>query len=186
MIISIIVLASFSFAVYALITTRDTVVSSDAVSNNYYSKTSGLTGSEENSVYKNPSGYSDSNSILEENIDIVEPTIAMINSLLESVGVSGLHKSFLNFEKPIMNFRIGNKKFYSEVSKGIETFEGENSKADLVFYVDEFDFSKAIISGNLREVFINSVGSGKSSVKMLAGEIELFSKGYLELYNSLK
>ena len=183
-IISIIVLASVLFAVYALVTTRDTVVSSDAVSNNYYSKTSGSAGSRENSVYENPGDFSGVNSVQKENI--FEPTTTMITSLLESVGVESLHKSFLNFEKPIINFRIGNKKFYSEISKGVETFEGENSKADLIFYVDESDFSKAMTSGNLREVFVDSVNSGESSVEMLAGEVELFSKGYLDLYNSLK
>lgn len=116
-------------------------------------------------------------------VDINEDFISYI---LNEIGAWKLHKSPFTLKDPVINIKVGDKKFYSTLGGSIKTYSGFSDKADLIFYIDKNDLIDAIMSKNPKEVFSNSVKSGRSSVELLASEVELFSKGYTDLYDSLK
>ncbi|MBT3397673.1 hypothetical protein HOA55_03200 [archaeon] len=120
-------------------------------------------------------------------IDEIEITPEFISYLLNEIGAWELHKNPLTFEEPIINFKIGNKNFYSKISEHIpQTFPGLSDNADLQFNTNKEDIIKATSSQSPREVFKDSLANGGTKITTLVGETELFAKGYLKLYEDLK
>jgi hypothetical protein len=116
----------------------------------------------------------------------IEITPEFISYLLNEVGAWKLHRNPITFESPIVNFKIGSQTFNSEISNPIKTERGLSDKADLQFDTSKEEVLAALTSENPKEVFRSSLASGKTTFQSLAGEAELFSKGYTSLYNSLK
>ncbi len=119
-------------------------------------------------------------------IDQIEITPEFISYLLNKMDAGKLHKNPFNFEKPIINFKIGDKNFYSEIGRETKTYKGLSQKADLQFNANKEDLVRAIISNNPLDVLKQSLTSGKTQAEIFASEAELFSKGYLQFYNLLK
>ena len=119
-------------------------------------------------------------------IDQIEITPEFISYLLNELAAWQLHKNPLNFEKPIINFKIGDQNFYSEIGKEIKTYEGLDQKADLQFDTNKADFIKAITSDNPQTVLKQSLTNGGTHLEIFASEAELFSKGYFKFYDFLK
>ncbi|MCK5449912.1 hypothetical protein KAI32_03530 [Candidatus Pacearchaeota archaeon] len=119
-------------------------------------------------------------------IDQIEITPEFISYLLNELSAWKLHSNPINFEKPIINFKIGNKNFYSEIGNEIETYDGLSQKADLQFNINKEDLINAINSNNPSTVLKQSITNGKTQLEIFANEAELFSKGYLNFYNILK
>ena len=117
-----------------------------------------------------------------ENLEI---TSEFLTYILNEAGAYKLHKSFLNFEQPIINLNISGKEYYSVISRKIETFEGNSPKADLIITTDSEEIIKGLQSENQKEYLINSIKNGKTRVNVLANELELISKGYFSLYTTL-
>lgn len=115
----------------------------------------------------------------------IEITPEFISYLLEEIGAWQLHKNPLTLENPIVNFRIGDMFFYSEIGDRIETAEGLNNAADLEFLIDKEDLINALLADNPENIFRESVTAGRTEIKLLASEGELFTKGYLNLYEGL-
>lgn len=122
----------------------------------------------------------------EVTIQEIEVTPEFISYLLNEIGAWKLHRNPLTFEKPIINFKIGQDTFYSEVGSEINTKRGLSDKADLQFDTSKEEIVSTLASKDHKSSFKKSVTSGKTTVQILAGEAELFSKGYASLYNSLK
>lgn len=128
----------------------------------------------------------DNNSVSNQTLNKdVKITPEIINFLLNEIGAWKLHKNPLTFEKPIMNFNIGKKKFYSEIGSEIKTEEGSSDKADIDFDINKKDLLDAISSDNPKKIFSDSLTSGRSSVEIKASKTELFAKGYSSFYNGL-
>lgn len=119
-------------------------------------------------------------------IDEIEVTPEFISYLLNEVGAWKLHKNPLTLEKPIINFKIDGESFYSEIEREIGSKRGLNENADLQFNSNKRDLIEALISENPEAVFRNSLINGKTQVEIFVSQSELFSKGYLALYESLK
>jgi len=124
--------------------------------------------------------------ITQVTIDEIEVTPEFISYLLNEVGAWKLHKNPLTLEKPVINFKIGGESFYSEIGREIESKKGLNDDADLQFNSNKRDLIEALISEDPEAVFRNSLTNGKTQVKIFSSQSELFSKGYLALYDSLK
>ena len=122
----------------------------------------------------------------EVTIDQIEITPDFISYLLNELSVWRLHKSPLNIEKPIINFKVGGKNFYSEIGNEIKTYTGLSEKADLQFNTNKADIINAITSNNPQAVLEQSLTNGQTQLEIFASETELFSKGYLKFYNFLK
>ncbi len=119
-------------------------------------------------------------------IEEIEVTPEFISYILNEVGAWKLHKNPLTFEKPVINFRIGGEEFYSEIGREIKSKRGLNENADLQFNSNKEDLILALTSDNPEAVFKDSLTNGKTQVELFASQSELFSKGYLTLYESLK
>ena len=117
--------------------------------------------------------------------DQVEITPDLISFLLNEIGAWQLHKNPLTFESPVVNFRIGDDSFYSEIGNKIKTYRGLSEGADLQFNVGKQDLIDAILSDNPKEILKEYIVSGKTQIDVKVGEAELFAKGYLGLYESL-
>lgn len=118
-------------------------------------------------------------------IDQIEITPEFISYLLNELAAWELHKNPLSFEKPILNFRIDDKTFYSEIGNEIKTYRGLSQQADLQFDTTKEELIKAITSNNSENVFKKSILNGRTQLEIFASEAELFSKGYLKFYDFL-
>jgi hypothetical protein len=120
-------------------------------------------------------------------IEDIEVTPEFISYLLNEIGATeNLHKNPLGFENPIINFKIDDLTFTSEIDSGIETTEGISEEADIQFNTDKEGIVKAILSETPEEIFKESIANGKTEIQKIADDTELFSKGYLQLYGELK
>ncbi|MBU3923840.1 MAG: hypothetical protein KJ592_02900 [Nanoarchaeota archaeon] len=120
------------------------------------------------------------------NLEDIEITPEYISFILNELEAWQLHKNPLTLEDPIINFKIEEKTFYSEIKNEIKTYEGLSENADIQFETTKKDLVEAIISNNSKEIFKQSLASGNTQVEIKANEIELASKGYLKLYETLQ
>tara|TARA_Y100000310_G_scaffold310387_1_gene355549 strand:+ start:450 stop:1172 length:723 start_codon:yes stop_codon:yes gene_type:complete len=126
------------------------------------------------------------NQIINEiHIDEIEITPEFLSYLLNEIGAWQLHKN-IAFEDPIINFDVSGQKFYSTIKNKIITLEGVSPDADMEFKTTKEILITAMLANNPAEVFKQSIQSGDTQINLIAGQAELFSKGYLKLYNSLK
>jgi len=110
-----------------------------------------------------------------------------ITSLLTSLDISSkLHKHPLTQEPSIINFQIDNQAFYSEIKKTTQTYQGKSKKADITITSTKKIIHDTEISSDPTQTLKDSINEGTTSIQMQAGEAELFAKGYLSFYNSLK
>lgn len=121
----------------------------------------------------------------EVTLDQIEITPEFISYLLNELAAWELHTNPLNFEKPILNFKIGDKTFYSEIGDEIKTYQGLSQQADLQFNIIKEDLLNAITSNNPKNIMKDSILNGRTQLEIFASEAELFSKGYLKFYDFL-
>lgn len=119
-------------------------------------------------------------------IDNIEVSPEFISFLLNELGAWQLRPNPLTGERPRVNFIIDGKGFGSVVDSGIETTEELVANPDLVIRSNKVDIVKAMLSEDPVEVFRDSYLDERSSVDIEKSEAELFSKGYLGFYESLK
>ncbi len=125
-------------------------------------------------------------SIQEVYIEDIEITPEFLSYLLNEIGAWQLNSNPLTFEKPIINFKIDEDYFNSIIDGGIETLTGSSEKADIQFNTNKEDLVRALLSDEPAELFKESLAEGKTEIQTIAGNTELFSKGYLKLYDELK
>jgi len=108
-----------------------------------------------------------------------------INYLLVALGIHNLH-SALGFGNPKIEMDLGGEIWGSEIIKGVQNtdrsaIEGEDIKIRL----SKEEAVKAILSSDVEQFMKDSVGSGNTQIELVAGKVELFGKGYLNLYKEL-
>lgn len=117
------------------------------------------------------------------NIVIEEIHIAYI---LNELGAYNLHNSPLSSDKPRIEVQVDEEKFAAEIDKGIINVEkGSSEGPDIKIITTREEVINAIISKEIKNYIKNSVNEGKTRLKLVAGYTELFSKGYLSLYQEL-
>ncbi len=125
-------------------------------------------------------------SITTKTYDNINITPEIVSYLLNEMGVWKLHKNPLTLENPIINIKIGNETFYSEIGDKIETKRGQSKSADLLLIINKQDLIDAVLSDSPESVIKKSVSVGDTKIVDKSSEAQLFAKGYLNLYNSLK
>ena len=118
-------------------------------------------------------------------IEEIEITPEFITFILNEIGAWQLHKNPLTFEKPLLNFKVGDKKFNSIIDNEITTTKGTHENADIEFTTSKQEVVRVITSKNPKQIVKESVNSGGIKITILASQPQLFAKGYKNFYDSL-
>jgi hypothetical protein len=123
-------------------------------------------------------------------IKSVRPKITSVDAkaiayLLSDIGAGKLHKNTLGFEKPIICIKTEKKDYLCTISKTIDVKEQNCSKQDINIKTTNQEILNAL-SGNVKTYIKDSVLNEKTEVELVAGEIELFAKGYMEIYDGFR
>ncbi|MBU1855210.1 MAG: hypothetical protein KKF89_05795 [Nanoarchaeota archaeon] len=132
----------------------------------------------------NPSN--DSSAEKEIYLEDIELTPDFITYLLTELGAWQLKANPMNSEVPSINFDIDQIHFNSVVRDNeVITTEEFSDNPDAVFHSNKEDIVRAVLSEDPSSLFKQSYNEGRSSLEVIKSEAELFTKGYLTLYNSL-
>jgi len=109
-----------------------------------------------------------------------------INYLLVALGVNNLHKSLIGYGNPVVEFQLGEETWSSEINNGnLITDKSPNSEKDLIISTTKEEAVEALLSPEIEQFMKDSVYNGDTQIEMVAGKIELGSKGYLKMYTQL-
>jgi len=108
-----------------------------------------------------------------------------IDYILLGLGVDNLH-SAIGFGNPIIITVVSGEEWNSEIVNGVlSTTGGLDSNGDIKVILSKEEAVKAILAEDIKIFMKNSVANGNTKIEMVAGNTELFGKGYLGLYNDL-
>jgi len=128
-------------------------------------------------------GTVDKEAVVEQGI--LEFDEEYINYILVALGVGYLHKSPV-FENPLIEFNLDEEVWNSEIIGGApHTKRGEIDNEDLRIIISKEEAVNALLSDNIEQFMQDSVSRGRTRIEMVAGKAELFSKGYLDMYEKL-
>jgi hypothetical protein len=109
-----------------------------------------------------------------------------IGYILGGLGVSKLESSMV-YGNPRLELALDGDSWNCEIDDGkLIINKGSIDDEDLVIEMNKEEAVKAIMSDNIKNFMKESVKSGNTNIIMVAGKTELYSKGYLDMYNSLK
>ncbi len=131
----------------------------------------------------NAQGQIDKEAVIKQGI--LEFNGDYINYILVALGVGYLHKSPL-FENPLIEFVLGDEVWSSEIIGGMPNSKKESiDNEDLRISISKEEAVRALLSPDIEQFMKDSVAEGRAGIEMIAGKVELFSKGYLEMYGEL-
>jgi len=135
----------------------------------------------------NAIGQVDSSAVIAQGI--IEFDENYINYLLAALGTGYLHKSIIG-GTPILELVLtddsSNEIWNSEIIKGSpKSSMGRVDNEDLRITLSKEEAVKAILSLDVTGFMKDSVVAGNIQMEMIAGNTELFAKGYLDMYNAL-
>ncbi len=109
-----------------------------------------------------------------------------INYILLSSGVGSLHKSIIG-GNPAIELVIDGELWSSKIDDGfLITEQSQIDSEDFRITISKEEIVKALLSPNPQDYLRNSLNSGNIQAELVAGKVELLSKGYLDMYNKLK
>lgn len=141
----------------------------------------GFNQTEKNSpktILKNPvAGLSD-----EEAVKLFDEKF--VSYLLYAIDADSLHAPPLSSETPKIKFEIENEIFEAEIIEGrIIVKKAGSSGEDILIKTSKTEAVKMLRDVNY---VAKSFQEGKSSIELKANQAELFTKGYLKIYNELE
>jgi len=102
---------------------------------------------------------------------------------LVTLKVYNLKTSSIDGSKPLIQFYIENKPYYTLINKGeIYLSEGESSERDLIIYTNKLEVVKMMMDSNYIK---QSFEEGSSEIELVSGNAELASKGYIKIYSKI-
>jgi len=114
-------------------------------------------------------------------IVIQEPHITF---LLTKMGALNLRSS--GGENPVIEVVVDDEHFTSEIIQGdIATEKGPAPNPDIKIITTRDEIINGVKSADLKSYFRDSFSSGRSRIEKVAGYSELFSKGYVNLYQDM-
>ena len=97
-----------------------------------------------------------------------------------------MHKSIAGYGNPVIEMNLDGEVWNSEIkSREIYTLKGNSNEEDLIVFMSKEEAVNVLLSSDITEFMKNSVIEGNTKIEMVAGKIELGSKGYLEMYSKL-
>jgi len=132
----------------------------------------------------NEVGLVDKGKVVEEGV--MSFNAEYINYLIIALGANNLHKSYVGYGDPIIEMRIDEESWTSEISGGsLNSNKGNTEEEDLLITLSKQEAVEAILSPDIGAFMKNSVVVGNTGIEMVAGKVELASKGYLEMYKEI-
>ena len=108
-----------------------------------------------------------------------------INYILAALGTNYLHKSILG-KNPVLELVLEGQTWNSDILNGIPNSQiGAIDNEDLRVSLTKEEAVKAILSSDIKQFMKDSVANGNTKIELVAGKVDLFSKGYLEMYKQL-
>jgi len=109
-----------------------------------------------------------------------------VKYLLNEIGAYQLHTQPMSSENPLMEVRVDDSVFFSEIEKGNIIFRSEKTyEPDIRIITAKEEVQNILNSGNIKEGMKTSVSSGRTQLELVSGYTELFFKGYLQIYKDL-
>ncbi len=109
-----------------------------------------------------------------------------IDYFLVALGANKLHKS-ATMENPKIELSLEGENWNSEINSGIpSTKMGAIDDEDIKISLSKEKLVELMIEEDLESAIKQEFSEGEIQIERIAGETELFSKGYLTLYNKLK
>jgi len=108
-----------------------------------------------------------------------------ISYLLNSLGTSNLHKSNLGYGNPKIEIIMGQETWNSELGDTLIIMKNPSDDPDIRVRMSKEEAVRALLSPDIKQYMKDDVTLGKIQIDMIAGKVELYSKGYLEMYNKL-
>ena len=98
-----------------------------------------------------------------------------------------MHNPPFSTDVPKIRFILEDTIIYnSEVIDGsIKTYEGDIDDPDIAISTTKKEVIQAMLAKDMTGFMKDSVANGKTNIDMLASQIELASKGYLQMYNDI-
>jgi hypothetical protein len=189
-IVSSIIIISLLVAVLAVFDDQPTIIGEGIgiALNNPLDGFNVIFGAKPSGTQPTPSNSSDeTGEETEIYLEDVAITPEFIAYLLREIGaLDTLHKNTITREIPMINFKIEEVEYTATIEDTLQVAEGLSTEADIQFNSDKEAIVKATLSADPAAVFKDSVAAGTTQIETIAGEAELFAKGYLALYDSLK
>lgn len=134
-------------------------------------------------VNTNEKGEVNKEKVIEEGI--LEFNEEYINYILIALGVGNLHKSLV-YGNPVVKFALDDEILGSELtSDGLKTTNGDIDNEDLKIMISKKQAVEALLAPDIENFMKDSVRSGNTQIEIIAGKVELASKGYLGMYKKL-
>jgi hypothetical protein len=109
-----------------------------------------------------------------------------INYVLHAMSAWKLHNPPLSSNKPKIRVIVDEEIYNSEVDDGvISTFVGDIEDPDIAIITTKREVIQAMLVEDMTEFMKLSVAEGRTTIEMLAGQLELASKGYLQMYEDV-
>jgi len=108
-----------------------------------------------------------------------------INYIMAALGVGKLHKSLIGYGNPVIEMQIDDETWNAEIDNGLRTIPGSVEDPDLRVIMTKEEAVKALLSPDIGEFMKTSVYNRNTQIEMVAGKVELGSKGYLSMYSEL-
>lgn len=108
-----------------------------------------------------------------------------INYLFSALGTSYLHKSTLGYGNPKIEMVMGDETWNSELGNVLKIQKSPSDDPDIRVKMSKEEAVRALLSSNIKQYMKDDVSNGKIQIEMIAGKIELYSKGYLDMYKGL-
>lgn len=126
------------------------------------------------------------------NYEVVEQAekefdLEYINYVLYSMSAYKLHNPPFSGETPkIMVILDGADIYYSEViDSEIYTYKESVGESDISVISNKKEIINAMFAEKMSDFMSNSVRDGKTTIELIAGNIKLASKGYLQMYGDI-
>ncbi len=105
--------------------------------------------------------------------------------LLVAMEISDLHKSNIGYGTPKIEMIIDSDVWNCELGNSLIIGKGNSDDPDIKIRINKEDAVKALLSSDIKQYMKNLVNNGNVKIEMIAGKVELLSKGYLEMSKNL-
>ena len=132
----------------------------------------------------NAKGEIDTNKVVEE--AVIAFNEEYIRYILIALSVHHLHASSFGYGNPLLELQIDDEIWSAEIIDGTVHIQKQAiANEDAIIFMSKKEVVRALLSSNLENFMTESVKSGRTKIEMVADKTELFTKGYLKMYQEL-